>query len=109
MGKASIIPFGPQHPVLPEPLHLDLVVEDEVVIEATPQIGFVHRGLERLVQTKDYIYIFEFKRDGSAQEALSQIDRVGYDKPYAADPRQLFKIGVNFDSATRMLTDWKTA
>ena len=62
MGKASIIPFGPQHPVLPEPLHLDLVVEDEVVLEATPQIGFVHRGLERLVQTKEYnqcIYVAE--------------------------------------------------
>ena len=62
MGKATVIPFGPQHPVLPEPLHLDLVVEDEVVLEATPQIGFVHRGLERLVQTKDYnqfIYIAE--------------------------------------------------
>ena len=28
MGKATVIPFGPQHPVLPEPLHLDLVVED---------------------------------------------------------------------------------
>ena len=62
MGKKSVIPFGPQHPVLPEPLHLDLVVEDEVVIEAMPQIGFVHRGLERLVQTKDYnqfIYVAE--------------------------------------------------
>ncbi len=62
MGKASIIPFGPQHPVLPEPLHLDLVVEDEVVVEAMPQIGFVHRGLERLVQTKDYnqfVYVAE--------------------------------------------------
>lgn len=62
MGKKSIIPFGPQHPVLPEPLHLDLVVEDEVVLEATPQIGFIHRGLERLVQTKDYnqfVYVAE--------------------------------------------------
>ncbi|MBO4352535.1 MAG: nickel-dependent hydrogenase large subunit [Eggerthellaceae bacterium] len=62
MGKSSIIPFGPQHPVLPEPLHLDLVVEDEKVLEATPQIGFVHRGLERLVQTKDYnqfVYVAE--------------------------------------------------
>ena len=62
MGKQSIIPFGPQHPVLPEPLHLDLVVEDEKVIEAVPQIGFVHRGLERLVQTKDYnqfVYVAE--------------------------------------------------
>ena len=62
MGKATIIPFGPQHPVLPEPLHLDLVVEDETVIEAIPQIGFVHRGLEKLVETRDYnqfIYVAE--------------------------------------------------
>ena len=53
MGKATVIPFGPQHPVLPEPLHLDLVVEDETVIEAIPQIGFIHRGLEKLVETRD--------------------------------------------------------
>ena len=62
MGKATIIPFGPQHPVLPEPLHLDLVVEDETVIEAVPQIGFIHRGLEKLTETRDYnqfIYIAE--------------------------------------------------
>ena len=51
----TIIPFGPQHPVLPEPVHLDLVVEDEKVVEARPSIGFVHRGLERLVEKKDYI------------------------------------------------------
>ncbi len=54
MGKATVIPFGPQHPVLPEPLHLDLVVEDEKVLKAVPQIGFVHRGLEKLVETRDY-------------------------------------------------------
>lgn len=62
MGKVSVIPFGPQHPVLPEPLHLDLVVEDETVIEAIPQIGFIHRGLEKLVETRDYnqfIYVAE--------------------------------------------------
>lgn len=54
MGERSIIPFGPQHPVLPEPIHLDLVLEDEVVVEALPQIGYVHRGLERLVEKKDF-------------------------------------------------------
>lgn len=62
MGKATVIPFGPQHPVLPEPLHLDLVVEDERVVEAIPQVGFVHRGLEKLVETRDYnqfIYVAE--------------------------------------------------
>ena len=54
MSKATVIPFGPQHPVLPEPLHLDLVIEDEHVVDALPQIGFVHRGLEKLVETRDY-------------------------------------------------------
>ena len=51
----TVIPFGPQHPVLPEPVHLDLVVEDEKVIEARPSIGFIHRGLEKLAETKDYV------------------------------------------------------
>ena len=62
MAKRSTIPFGPQHPVLPEPIHLDLVLEDEVVVEAIPNIGFVHRGLEKLVETRDfkqYVYVAE--------------------------------------------------
>lgn len=54
MGNRTIIPFGPQHPVLPEPIHLDLVLEDEVVVEAIPRIGYIHRGLEKLVEKKDY-------------------------------------------------------
>jgi ech hydrogenase subunit E len=62
MGKRTIIPFGPQHPVLPEPIHLDLVLEDEKVVEAIPSIGFIHRGLEKLVEKKDfqdYVYVAE--------------------------------------------------
>ncbi len=51
----TVIPFGPQHPVLPEPIHLDLLVEDEKVVEARPSIGFIHRGLEKLVEKKDYV------------------------------------------------------
>ncbi|GAE88411.1 nickel-dependent hydrogenase large subunit [Acetivibrio straminisolvens] len=54
MGKETVIPFGPQHPVLPEPIHLDLVLEDETVVEAIPSIGYIHRGLEKLVEKKDY-------------------------------------------------------
>ena len=62
MAKRTIIPFGPQHPVLPEPIHLDLVLEDEVVVEAIPSIGFIHRGLEKLVEKKEYtemVYVIE--------------------------------------------------
>lgn len=54
-NRKTVIPFGPQHPVLPEPLHLKLIMEDERIIEAIPSIGYVHRGLEKLVQVKDYM------------------------------------------------------
>lgn len=62
MSKRTIIPFGPQHPVLPEPIHLDLVLEDEVVVDVIPSIGYVHRGLEKLVEKKEYtemVYVIE--------------------------------------------------
>ena len=51
---STIIPFGPQHPVLPEPIHFKLTIEDERVTEALPAIGYVHRGLEALVNVKDF-------------------------------------------------------
>lgn len=54
MPKKSVVPFGPQHPVLPEPIHLDLVLEDEKVLQAIPSIGYIHRGLESLVTKKDF-------------------------------------------------------
>lgn len=50
----SVIPFGPQHPVLPEPIQLQLVMEDDKVLEALPSIGYVHRGLEKLAELKDF-------------------------------------------------------
>ncbi|MCL2351531.1 MAG: nickel-dependent hydrogenase large subunit [Firmicutes bacterium] len=62
MGRRTILPFGPQHPVLPEPIHLDLILEDEVVVEAVPSIGYIHRGLEKLVEKKDfqeYVHVAE--------------------------------------------------
>ncbi|MBR1440069.1 MAG: nickel-dependent hydrogenase large subunit [Lachnospiraceae bacterium] len=62
MSTRSIVPFGPQHPVLPEPIHLDLVIEDEKIVEAIPSIGFVHRGLESLVNKREfteYVYVAE--------------------------------------------------
>ena len=50
----TVVPFGPQHPVLPEPIHLDLVMEDNRIVEAVPNIGFIHRGLEALVEKRDF-------------------------------------------------------
>ncbi len=62
MSKRSVIPFGPQHPVLPEPIHLDLVMEDEKVVKAIQSIRIIHRGLEKLVDKKDFnemVYVAE--------------------------------------------------
>lgn len=52
--KTTVIPFGPQHPVLPEPIVLDLVLEDEKVLDAIPTIGYIHRGLEMMVEKVEY-------------------------------------------------------
>ena len=64
---------------------------------------------DMIVQTKDYIYIFEFKLDHSADEALRQIDDKGYARPFAADTRHLYKIGVSFSSEKRCVEEWKMA
>ena len=60
-----------------------------------------------MYELKDYVYIFEFKMDASAEEALRKIEQNGYAKPYAADPRRLFRIGMNFSSGTRTISEWK--
>jgi ech hydrogenase subunit E len=50
----TVIPFGPQHPVLPEPLQFKLTLEDERVVEALPAIGYVHRGIEKAAELNEY-------------------------------------------------------
>lgn len=60
-----------------------------------------------IVETADYIYIFEFKLDGTAAEALKQIDDKGYVEPYAADSRKLFRIGVGFSSEKKNIVEWE--
>ena len=60
-----------------------------------------------IVETADYIYIFEFKLDGNADEALKQIENSGYAEPYAADSRKLFRIGVVFSSEKKNIMEWK--
>ena len=60
-----------------------------------------------IVETPNYIYIFEFKLDGTADEALQQIEDKGYARPYEADSRKLFKIGTVFSSETGTICDFK--
>ena len=61
---------------------------------------------DAVVYMPDAVYVFELKYDGSAEEAIRQIDEKGYLIPYSADDKRLFKIGVNFDSNQRTISDW---
>ncbi len=63
--------------------------------------------MDILMQTPQFIYILELKLDKSAEEALAQIEAKGYAQPFADDDRHLFKIGINFSTATRRIDDWK--
>ena len=88
MAHRSVIPFGPQHPVLPEPLHLDLVIEDDRVIEAIPQIGFVHRGLEKLTEKRRHAPVWLHRR------AHLRICAVGHSYGYASACERMLDIEV---------------
>jgi len=63
--------------------------------------------MEILVQTKEYIYIFELKIAQSADIALQQIEEKDHAKSFASDSRKLFKIGVNFSTEKRCIDEWK--
>ena len=62
--------------------------------------------IDLVLQTADYIYVMEFKLDGSAEEAIKQIEEKQYALPFASDPRKLFEIGVNFSSQARNIDRW---
>ena len=62
---------------------------------------------DAVVKMNDAIYVFEFKFDGTPDEALAQIDSKDYALPYEADHHPIVKVGVNFDSATRTIGEWK--
>ena len=61
---------------------------------------------DAVVQTPKYVYIFEFKLNGTAEEALRQINDKGYAEPFKGDSRQVMKIGVEFSADTRNVKRW---
>ena len=62
--------------------------------------------IDLVLQTDKFIYVMEFKLDGTAEEALQQINEKQYALPFEADGRKLFKIGVNFSAKTRNIEKW---
>ncbi len=73
-----------------------------ILVEEDSAIG----RADAVVHTPDAVYVFELKYDGSAEEAVKQIDDKGYLIPYSADGKRLYKIGVNYDSQQRTIGEW---
>lgn len=63
---------------------------------------------DMVVWMPDTIYVFELKVNGTAQEALEQIDTKNYAIPYQTDGRKVVKVGVKFNAETRTVDEWKT-
>lgn len=59
--------------------------------------------VDLVLKTADYIYVMEFKLEGTAEEAMRQIEEKGYAAPFAADERKVIKVGVNFSEETRSI------
>ena len=62
--------------------------------------------IDMVVKTQDYIYVMEFKLDGTAEEAMQQIESKNYALPFECDGRKVVKIGVNFSYENRNVEKW---
>lgn len=75
----------------------------QLQVEKTQSKGRV----DCILETKDYVYIFEFKLNGTAAEALKQIEEKGYAIPYLVDTRRVTSVGVSFSSVTMTVEEWE--
>ena len=68
---------------------------------------YSHGRADCVVETSNFIYIFEFKRDETTEVALTQIEEKKYATPFESDTRKLVKIGASFSSKESNLVEWK--
>ena len=62
--------------------------------------------IDLVLKTDKFIYVMEFKLEGTAEEALQQINEKHYALPFETDGRRVFKIGLNFSAGTRNIERW---
>ena len=80
---------------------------DLVGLETETESATSDGSIDITVKTDDYIYVIELKYDGTAEQALRQIEEKKYARKYQMDGRQIIRIGVNFSSESRCIEDWK--
>jgi len=64
---------------------------------------------DAVLETKTHVYIFEFKmkKNGTADDAIRQIEENGYDVPYRSLGKKIIKIGIVFDPEIRNISEYK--
>jgi hypothetical protein len=77
--------------------------------EVNAEVRSAKGACDIVIKTPKYIYVVEIKIDSSADIALRQIEENGYVAPYLTDGRQVIKLGINFSTETRTVSDWKQA
>jgi hypothetical protein len=81
------------------------MLSNEVYAEVRNAVG----ATDVVIKTPKYIYVVEIKIDSSADVALKQIETKGYATPYISDGREIVKLGLNFSTETRTISEWKQA
>jgi len=98
----------------------DIIKETENYYETAIHLIFTMFGLncrsevriaagriDTLVETKNFVYCFEFKLNGTAEDALAQIDTKEYLLPWQGSGKKLFKVGISIDTEKRNIGEWK--
>lgn len=62
--------------------------------------------IDMVVETSGYVYVLEFKLDGTAEEAMDQIHEKGYCRPFLGKGREIVLIGANFSKESHTLESW---
>lgn len=83
------------------------ILLDLIGLDVDTEVHTSDGSIDIKVDTEDYIYLIELKYDKSAGYALRQINEKLYARPFHADGRKIFKIGVSFSSKTRCIEGWK--
>jgi hypothetical protein len=78
------------------------MLSNEVYAEVRNSAG----ATDVVIKTSGYIYVVEIKIDSSSDVALKQIEDKGYATPYLADGREVIKLGINFSTESRTISDW---
>jgi len=77
-------------------------------LNSRPEVHISSGRIDALVETKNFVYCFEFKLKGSADKAIKQINTKDYLLPWKGCGKKLFKVGVAIDRKKRTIGAWKT-